>query len=79
MKTIFTLLILSVLFTGCEKPKDYKCTCTTTKKGLLGGSSVSTSSTTIYAKQRQAQRQCDDRGSDGYDMFSSTTCFLTQK
>lgn len=76
MKTIFTIFILGILFTGCEKPKDYKCTCTTTQTSLFGGSSVSTNSVSIHGRQRQAQKQCDDRGSDGYSMFSSTSCVL---
>lgn len=67
MKTIFTILSLSLLLAACQK-KDHVCVCNGTS--LFGGNY--TKSYVIHDTERKARKQCEktDRNPNQINLFA---------
>lgn len=75
MKTILKIVLFSVVITGCEKPKDYKCVCTITEESLFGGPAKTNKEIyIIHNKKRKAVKQCDSHEPDGMQIWTKTEC-----
>jgi hypothetical protein len=77
MKTIFTFLALVLLFTSCEKPKDYTCICTITEESMFSSKATTHEEYyTIHNKKRKAVKECDNHEPSGVQVWTKTECSI---